>query len=77
METSAIAAIDKKVYMNTFGERFPVAFKSGKGCTLFDEAGAAYTDFLAGIAVNALGYGHEKLTAAICEQAKNLLHCST
>ena len=76
METSMISAIDKRVYMNTFGERFPIAFTHGKESTLYDKEGNAYTDFLAGIAVNALGYGHPKVTAAICEQAQKLLHCS-
>ncbi len=72
METAMIAATDKRVYMNTFGERFPVAFAYGKECTLYDLEGKAYTDFLAGIAVNALGYAHPKVTAAICDQAQKL-----
>ncbi len=76
METAMIAATDKRVYMNTFGERFPVAFAYGKECTLYDLEGKAYTDFLAGIAVNALGYAHPKVTAAICDQAQKLVHCS-
>ncbi len=76
METAMIASIDKRVYMNTFGERFPIAFTHGKDSTLYDKEGVAYTDFLAGIAVNALGYGHPKVTAAITEQAQKLLHCS-
>ncbi len=72
-----IITLDKQYYMNTFGDRTPVAFTHGKGSTLFDTEGKAYIDFLAGIAVNSLGYGHEGLTKAIKEQAEKLMHCSS
>jgi acetylornithine/N-succinyldiaminopimelate aminotransferase len=62
--------------MNTFGSRTPVQFTHGKGSVLYDSEGRTYIDFLAGIAVNSLGYGHPKLTAAIRSQAERLLHCS-
>ena len=61
-------------YMNTFS-RFPIVFEYGKGCTLYDAEDKAYTDFLAGIAVNTLGYDHP----ALQEPLKNsviILHCS-
>ena len=35
-----------------------------------------YLDFLAGIAVNVLGYDYKPLVTAISEQAKLLIHCS-
>ena len=50
--------------MNTYA-RQPVAFVRGEGVWLWDEAGKKYLDALAGIAVNTLGYGHPKLTAAL------------
>ena len=55
-----IIQMDKKYYMNTFGDRTPVAFTHGEGSVLYDENGKAYIDFLAGIAVNSLGYHHPK-----------------
>ncbi len=43
---------------------------------MYDTEGKKYLDFVAGIAVNSLGSAHPRLTAAIAEQAKNLIHCS-
>ncbi|MFP4597811.1 MAG: acetylornithine transaminase [Persicimonas sp.] len=48
----------------------------GEGVRLYDRDGNEYLDFVAGIAVNCLGYGHPKLTEAIQEQAAKLLHVS-
>lgn len=68
--------LDQMYHMNTFGSRTPVQFTHGKGSVLYDSEGRTYIDFLAGIAVNSLGYGHPKLTAAVRSQAERLLHCS-
>jgi predicted acetylornithine/succinylornithine family transaminase len=48
----------------------------GEGVRLFDRDGNEYLDFVAGIAVNCLGYNHPRLTEAIREQAGRLLHVS-
>ncbi len=56
--------------------RLPVKFVRGEGVYLYDDKGKRYLDFLAGIAVNTLGYGDKELTEVICEQAKRLLHIS-
>ena len=61
--------------MNTYA-RLPVAFTHGEGVWLWDEQGKRYLDAVAGVAVNALGHAHPKLTQAICEQAKRLIHSS-
>lgn len=61
--------------MNTYA-RLPVAFTHGEGVWLFDEAGNRYLDALAGIAVSTLGHAHPKLTAALCEQARRVIHTS-
>ena len=63
--------------MHTFGERIPVAFKSGNGIKLESTEGEIYYDFFAGIAVNCLGHGHERLTNELCDQVKNLMHTSS
>jgi acetylornithine aminotransferase/acetylornithine/N-succinyldiaminopimelate aminotransferase len=76
MMLKEIIQMDKTYYMNTFGERTPVSFTHGEGSVLYDSNGKAYIDFLAGIAVNSLGYGHPKLTQAIVSQASKLIHCS-
>ena len=61
--------------MNTYA-RQPVAFVRGEGVWLWDEAGDKYLDALAGVAVNGLGHAHPKLAAALCEQARTLIHTS-
>jgi predicted acetylornithine/succinylornithine family transaminase len=54
-----------------------VAFVRGAGVELFDADGKAYLDFVAGIAVNALGYGDPGLERALHEAAESsLIHLS-
>lgn len=49
----------------------------GEGMTIYDDEGRAYTDWVAGIAVNALGYGDPGVAAAITEQVNTgVLHTS-
>ena len=54
----------------------PVRFVSGSGVQLTDSEGREYLDFLAGIAVVALGHANPAVQAAIAEQAATLLHVS-
>lgn len=48
----------------------------GDGCYLYDTNGRQYLDCVAGIAVNALGYGDPDVTAAIQAAAGGVLHLS-
>ena len=49
----------------------------GEGVTLYDTDGKAYTDWVAGIAVNALGYGDKELMEAVGKQmTTGLIHVS-
>ena len=57
-------------------KRFPIVITKGKGCTLWDNHGRSYTDFVAGIAVCNLGHSHPKVTEALLKQADTLLHVS-
>jgi len=77
MKLNDIIALDKQYYMNTFGDRTPLALAKGDGISLYDVDGKKYIDFFAGVAVNSLGYNHPSLTAAITKQAENLLHTSS
>ena len=61
--------------MNTYGVP-PVAFVSGRGAMLIDDAGKEYIDLLAGIAVNSLGHGHPAIIRAVTEQISSLGHIS-
>lgn len=76
MTLNEIKELDKKYYMNTFGERTPLCFTSGSGIELTADDGRVYKDFFAGIAVNCLGYGHKRLTRELCEQVKSVMHVS-
>lgn len=71
-----IIKLDKEYYMNTFGERLPVAFDSGSGIKLTSTEGETYYDFLGGIAVNALGHCHPKFISALKKQIDKLIHTS-
>ena len=77
MKLNEIIEMDKKYFMNTFGNRTPVCFEYGKGINLWDTDGKMYYDFLAGIAVSALGHSNPKLVNAIKTQAEKLIHCSS
>ena len=49
----------------------------GEGVTLYDADGKAYTDWVAGIAVNALGYGDKELMEVVGQQmGTGLIHVS-
>lgn len=76
MKLNEIIELDKKYFMNTFGDRIPVCFEYGKGINLWDTEGKKYYDFFSGIAVSALGHSHPKLVHAIKEQAEKFIHCS-
>ncbi len=64
-----------KVIIGSYA-RYPAAMVKGSGCRLVDADGKEYLDFLAGIAVCALGHSHPKITEAICRQAAELVHVS-
>ena len=76
MTLSEIRELDRKYYMNTFGDRTPLCFTKGNGIELTATDGKVYKDFFAGIAVNCLGYGHERLTRELCDQVTKVIHTS-
>nr|WP_267885325.1 acetylornithine transaminase [Streptomyces sp. NRRL F-5126] len=48
----------------------------GEGATVWDADGTAYTDFVGGIAVNALGHAHPAVVEAVTRQIGSLGHVS-
>ncbi|MEN8690584.1 MAG: acetylornithine transaminase [Desulfobacterales bacterium] len=64
------------VFIAATYKRLPVVLTRGEGCTLWDESGRAYLDFVAGIAVCNLGHAHPAVTLAVAEQAARLVHVS-
>ena len=75
MDTKEIMETTDKYYLPVFG-RSPIALDHGEGVYLYDTDGNKYTDFLAGIAVNALGYAYPPLVKAVSEQAAKIMHGS-
>lgn len=72
-----IISLDKKYYMNTFGNRLNVSFTHGEGMKLYADNGEVYYDFLGGIAVNAIGHAHPDFCAALHAQIDKLIHTSS
>lgn len=61
--------------MGTFADPLALLVR-GEGCYVWDSSGTRYLDFLAGIAVNALGHGHPALVNAVTHQIATLAHVS-
>ncbi len=66
----------KKHMMNTYAQ-LPIVLTGGSGSRVQDSSGKTYLDFVAGIAVNALGYGNETLKTTLHAVIDSgLTHCS-
>ena len=73
-QRDARAVADARV-MPTY-RRWPVTFVSGEGMRLVDDRGRSYLDFVAGVAVNALGHAHPAVAEAVARQVSTLVHVS-
>lgn len=71
----AVVQADREYILQTY-VRPDFVIERGEGVYLYDTEGQRYLDFVAGIAVNALGYGDPDVTRAIAEQAAKLIHVS-
>ena len=61
--------------MKTYA-RADEVFVAGHGAVLQDSTGREFLDFLAGIAVSALGHGHAELATALRDQVGKVVHLS-
>ena len=68
--------IKEQEYLLQTYKCIPIKISHGKGVYLFTEDGNKYLDFFSGLAVNALGYGNEKVIRSIEEQIKKYIHLS-
>ncbi|HVT37868.1 MAG TPA: acetylornithine/succinylornithine family transaminase [Gemmatimonadaceae bacterium] len=74
--TNSLAAPTTEALLNVY-RKPPMELVRGAGVELFDADGKAYLDFVAGIAVNALGYGDAGLERAMREAMEGgLVHVS-
>jgi len=74
-DNSALTQRWQSALMDNYGTpRIPLTH--GEGATFWDAAGKAYTDFVGGIAVNALGTAHPAIVRAVSDQIATLGHVS-
>lgn len=70
-----ILGLGQTYLVPTYG-RPPFVLSHGEGNVLYDTTGKAYQDWVAGIAVNALGYSDPDVIAALQGASTGLLHVS-
>lgn len=75
ISAAKIRADAARYMVNTY-RRPSVVFTHGRGCRLYDSQGREYLDFLAGIAVNALGHAHPRIVRVIRREAGRATHVS-
>ena len=65
----------EKALLHTYN-RYPVVWERGEGVHLYDLDGKEYLDFVAGIAVFALGYQNKEYNDALKAQIDKIIHTS-
>lgn len=65
---------DALYYMPVFSRELKIT--RGKGAKVWDADGREFIDCVAGIAVCSTGHCHPEVVKAICDQVKQLIHCS-
>ncbi len=75
ISSAKIVADEARYLMQTY-RRPPMVFTHGRGTRLYDSQGKEYLDFLAGIAVNALGYANPRIVRVIRREAGRTMHVS-
>ncbi|HRW06249.1 MAG TPA: acetylornithine/succinylornithine family transaminase [Caldilineaceae bacterium] len=77
MPTATInyAEVEEQILGGTTQRRGETVITRGEGCWLFDTEGKRYLDMTAAQGVAMLGHSHPKLSAALAEQAHQLIAC--
>ncbi|HWZ45795.1 MAG TPA: aspartate aminotransferase family protein [Candidatus Saccharimonadales bacterium] len=75
MNLNQASKLEARLLLATY-DRHPLLLHKGRGVYVYDDRGRRYLDFLSGIGVNALGYGHPAITRTLTRQAKLLVHTS-
>ncbi|MBO9361733.1 MAG: aspartate aminotransferase family protein [Thermoflexus sp.] len=75
MDAEALIALAEQVLAPTY-RRPPILFTHGEGMYVYDVNGRRYLDFVAGIAVCALGHADPGVAQVVAEQARRLVHLS-
>jgi len=74
MNSKEILELQQKYLIGTYSAE--TVLSRGQGCYVWDNSGRKYLDFTSGISVNNLGHCHPKISEAIQNQAKTLVHVS-
>ena len=72
---SALIEIAGRVLVQNYRQQ-PIVLARGEGAWVWDVAGNRYLDLTAGIAACPLGHAHPRLSEAVAEQARRLIHVS-
>ncbi len=75
MTAADVISAEQRYLLQTYA-RPGFIIERGERCYLYDSDGRRYLDCVAGIAVNALGYGDPDVVRAIREHADGLIHLS-
>lgn len=75
MNLASVMRSEQNLLLPTY-DRHKILVNRGRGVYLWDTSGRRYLDFLSGIGVNALGYGHPRIQAVLKRQASRLIHVS-
>src|SRR5690349_9625590 len=74
-DRSHLVADAERYFVPTYG-RPPFVLDSGRGVEVWDTDGRRYLDFVAGIAVNALGHAHPIIVETVTREVSRLIHTS-
>ena len=81
-DLSRVLGVDEDLQrdVNTFlmatARRLPIVIERGRGAYVWDRHGREYVDFVAGIAVNALGHAHPAVQRVLADQSSRVVHAS-
>ncbi len=67
--------IDKDFILHSYGRNY-VNFTKARGARVWDAQGNSYIDFTSGIGVVSVGHANERVSEAICDQARKIVHIS-
>ncbi len=70
-----LESIDREFVLHSYARDY-TNFVRGEGARVYDDSGREFIDFASGIGVNSVGHANPKLTEAICQQAKKIIHIS-
>ncbi len=73
MNLKQIVESESKYLFSNY-KKYPLFVDKGRKCVVYDYAGKRYIDLLGGIAVNALGYNHQRINNIIRKQIKKTIH---